>query len=120
MPPPPSVHPQWRNAEEARAGARYTWFMTSTRTAAEANGTSASNEMQYDSPVWKTPAMQQFVRFKKAHPDCVLLFRMGDFYELFGDDAVLAHKALAITLTERTKGMPMAGVPHHALEGYLR
>ena len=94
--------------------------MTSTRAAAEANGTSASNEMQYDSPVWKTPAMQQFVRFKKAHPDCVLLFRMGDFYELFGDDAVLAHKALAITLTERTKGMPMAGVPHHALEGYLR
>ena len=76
--------------------------------------------MQFDSPVWKTPAMQQFVRFKKAHPDCVLLFRMGDFYELFGDDAVLAHKALAITLTERTKGMPMAGVPHHALEGYLR
>jgi DNA mismatch repair protein MutS len=64
--------------------------------------------------------MQQFVRFKKAHPECLLLFRMGDFYELFGDDAVTAHKALGITLTERTKGMPMAGVPHHALENYLR
>jgi len=94
--------------------------MPSTREPAEAAGATPSDDMQFDSPVWKTPAMQQFVRFKKAHPDCLLLFRMGDFYELFGPDAVIAHKALAITLTERTKGMPMAGVPHHALEGYLR
>ena len=94
--------------------------MPSTREPAEPAGASITIDMQFDSPVWKTPAMQQFVRFKKAHPDCLLLFRMGDFYELFGPDAVVAHKALAITLTERTKGMPMAGVPHHALEGYLR
>src|SRR5262245_21046552 len=67
-----------------------------------------------------TPAMRQYARFKAAHPECLLLFRMGDFYELFDDDAVTAHKALGITLTERTKGVPMAGVPYHAVETYLR
>ncbi|MCA9286618.1 MAG: DNA mismatch repair protein MutS [Phycisphaerales bacterium] len=67
-----------------------------------------------------TPAMRQYARFKKAHPDCVLFFRMGDFYEMFDEDAVTAHRALGITLTERTKGVPMAGVPYHAVEGYLR
>jgi DNA mismatch repair protein MutS len=64
--------------------------------------------------------MRQYDRFKRAHPGCLLFFRMGDFYELFDDDAVTAHKALGITLTERTKGVPMAGVPFHAAEGYLR
>ena len=64
--------------------------------------------------------MRQFTRFKAAHPDCLLFFRMGDFYELFGPDAETAHRTLGITLTERSKGMPMAGVPHHAAEGYLR
>ena len=64
--------------------------------------------------------MRQFTRFKSAHPDCLLFFRMGDFYELFGPDAEAAHRLLGITLTERTKGMPMAGVPHHAAENYLR
>ena len=68
----------------------------------------------------QTPAMRQFARFKRQHPDCVLFFRMGDFYEMFDDDAVLAHKALGITLTQRTEGIPMAGVPYHAVEGYLR
>ncbi len=67
-----------------------------------------------------TPAMQQYHRFKQRHPDCVLFFRMGDFYEMFHDDALTAHKALGITLTERTPGVPMAGVPYHAVEGYLR
>ena len=67
-----------------------------------------------------TPAMRQFRRFKEAHPGCLLFFRMGDFYELFGEDAVQAHRALGITLTERTKGVPMAGVPFHAAEPYLR
>ena len=67
-----------------------------------------------------TPAMQQFHRFKKQHPHCVLFFRMGDFYELFYDDAKLAHKVLGVTLTQRTEGVPMAGVPYHAVEGYLR
>jgi DNA mismatch repair protein MutS len=64
--------------------------------------------------------MRQFARFKQAHPDCILFFRMGDFYEMFDRDAVLAHKLLAITLTERSKGLPMAGVPFHAAEGYIR
>ena len=64
--------------------------------------------------------MRQYARAKKDHPDCILFFRMGDFYEMFDRDAVLAHKLLAITLTERTKGLPMAGVPFHAAEGYIR
>ncbi len=67
-----------------------------------------------------TPAMRQFRTFKQQHPDCVLFFRMGDFYEMFEDDAVLTHKVLGITLTQRTEGIPMAGVPYHAVEGYLR
>ena len=67
-----------------------------------------------------TPAMRQYRRFKEQHPDCLLLFRMGDFYELFYDDAVTAHRALGITLTQRSAGIPMAGVPYHSIEGYLR
>ncbi len=67
-----------------------------------------------------TPAMRQYDRLKGEHPGCLLLFRMGDFYELFDDDAVTAHRELGITLTERTKGQPMAGVPYHAVESYLR
>ncbi len=55
--------------------------------------------------------MRQHARFKAKYPDCVLFFRMGDFYEMFGDDAVLANKVLGITLTQRTEGVPMAGVP---------
>jgi DNA mismatch repair protein MutS len=64
--------------------------------------------------------MRQFARFKAQHPDCVLFFRMGDFYELFDDDAKLVHEVLGLTLTQRTEGIPMAGVPYHALDGYLR
>ena len=67
-----------------------------------------------------TPAMRQFRRFKSQYPDCVLLFRMGDFYELFDDDAVTVSKALNLTLTQRTAGIPMAGIPYHALDNYLR
>lgn len=67
-----------------------------------------------------TPAMRQYLRFRSAHPDCVLFFRMGDFYEMFWADAELAHRTLGITLTKRTEGIPMAGVPFHALESYLR
>ncbi|RMH26457.1 MAG: DNA mismatch repair protein MutS, partial [Planctomycetota bacterium] len=67
-----------------------------------------------------TPAMRQYAAFKERHPDCVLFFRMGDFYEMFDDDALVAHRTLGIALTERTKGVPMAGVPHHSVEGYLR
>ncbi|MDA0215216.1 MAG: DNA mismatch repair protein MutS [Planctomycetota bacterium] len=67
-----------------------------------------------------TPAMRQYDRFRREHPGCMLFFRMGDFYEMFYEDAVRAHKILGITLTERTSGIPMAGVPYHAAEGYLR
>ena len=72
-------------------------------------------------PNTDTPAMRQFKRFKAEHPGCVLFFRMGDFYEMFFEDAELAHKrAWVITLTQRTEGVPMAGVPYHSVEGYLR
>ncbi len=64
--------------------------------------------------------MRQYARFKRAHPGCILFFRMGDFYELFHEDAVDVSKALGLTLTERSPGVPMAGVPHHQLETYLR
>jgi DNA mismatch repair protein MutS len=67
-----------------------------------------------------TPAMQQYARFKQRHPGCVLLFRIGDFYEMFDDDAVVVSKAIGLTLTQRTEGVPMAGLPHHQLETYLR
>ena len=67
-----------------------------------------------------TPAMRQYRLFKSRHPDCLLLFRMGDFYELFYDDARTAHQVLGVTLTQRTEGVPMAGVPYHSVEGYLR
>ncbi len=67
-----------------------------------------------------TPAMRQYLAFKAKHPACVLFFRMGDFYEMFDDDAVTAHKTLGISLTERSKGIPMAGVPFHSADTYLR
>ncbi len=70
-----------------------------------------------------TPAMAQYLANKQRHPDALLFFRMGDFYELFYEDAKTAAKALGITLTSRSKGdgaIPMAGVPVRALDGYLR
>jgi len=66
-----------------------------------------------------TPMMQQYRDAKAKHPDMLLFFRMGDFYELFENDAETAHKILGLTLTSRDKEMPMAGFPHHQLENYL-
>jgi len=67
-----------------------------------------------------TPAMRQYWEHKRQTPDAILLFRMGDFYELFYDDAKLGAKVLGITLTSRDRGKtPLAGIPHHALESYL-
>ena len=70
-----------------------------------------------------TPMMRQYLGLKAQHPDMLLFYRMGDFYELFFDDAVKASKLLGITLTQRgaSNGEPikMAGVPYHAAEGYL-
>ncbi|MFG0257193.1 MAG: DNA mismatch repair protein MutS [Phycisphaerales bacterium JB043] len=67
-----------------------------------------------------TPAMRQYFGFKQEHPNCVLFFRMGDFYELFDEDARIAARELGLTLTERTKGLAMAGVPHQTLEQYAQ
>lgn len=67
-----------------------------------------------------TPAMKQYYRFKALYPDCVLFFRMGDFYELFDEDAILVSKAIGLTLTQRTSGIPMAGMPYHAVDGYAQ
>src|SRR5215831_13560008 len=67
-----------------------------------------------------TPMMQQYQEAKERHPGMLLLFHLGDFYELFDDDAQLAHRVLGITLTSRDKTVPMAGFPHHQLEAYLR
>jgi DNA mismatch repair protein MutS len=70
-----------------------------------------------------TPLMRQYAAVKKEHPTALLFFRLGDFYELFFDDAVLAAKELQITLTSRNKekgiAIPMCGVPYHAAEGYI-
>src|SRR5271168_4360479 len=75
-------------------------------------------------PASPTPVMRQFFAAKSAHPDALLFFRMGDFYELFHDDAVVAARALDLTLTARNKGaedeIPMAGVPHHAVSAYIQ
>ena len=70
-----------------------------------------------------TPMMRQYLSLKRQHPDALLLFRMGDFYELFYEDAEIAARVLGIALTSREKGpnaIPMAGFPHHALEPQLR
>ncbi len=70
-----------------------------------------------------TPLMRQYAAIKKQHPNALLFFRLGDFYELFFDDAVLAARELQITLTSRNKEkgvkIPMCGVPYHAAEGYI-
>lgn len=70
-----------------------------------------------------TPMMQQYLKLKAQHPDILLFYRMGDFYELFFDDAKKASQLLDISLTKRGQSagqpIPMAGVPHHAAENYL-
>ncbi len=70
-----------------------------------------------------TPMMDQYFKIKEQHSDCLLLFRLGDFYEMFGEDAVIGSKELEITLTSRDKGkkekIPLCGVPWHALDSYL-
>ncbi|MDG1899455.1 MAG: hypothetical protein P8I74_06275, partial [Phycisphaerales bacterium] len=93
--------------------------MRSTSAAASSRGKKTKASQSKRDPR-QTPAMRQYAAFKAAHPDCILFFRMGDFYEMFDDDAKTAHAALGITLTERSSGIPMAGVPFHAAENYLR
>src|SRR6266540_2644543 len=73
--------------------------------------------------VYKTPMLQQYQSIKEQYPDCLLFFRLGDFYEMFGDDAKIGSEVLHITLTARDKGgdgkIPMCGVPFHASENYI-
>ena len=71
-----------------------------------------------------SPAMRQYLDAKRQHPLALVLFRMGDFYELFYEDALVAARALDLTLTSRSKdasgaAVPMCGVPFHAADGYI-
>src|SRR5262247_1650803 len=70
-----------------------------------------------------TPAMRQYLDAKQQHRDAIVLFRMGDFYEMFYEDALVAARVLELTLTSRAKdangGIPMCGVPHHAVDTYI-
>ena len=70
-----------------------------------------------------TPMLRQYYSIKNDHQDAILFFRLGDFYEMFGEDAEIASKELDIALTGRDMGkgqrLPMCGVPYHAAEGYL-
>jgi len=69
-----------------------------------------------------TPVMRQYRAAKDAHPDALLFFRLGDFYELFYEEAVIASRELQLTLTSRdkTKSVPMCGVPYHSAGTYLQ
>ena len=70
-----------------------------------------------------TPLMRQYSEVKSQYPDCIVLFRMGDFFETFNEDAKITAKILGIVLTKRANGaaadVPLAGFPHHALDNYL-
>ncbi|MHA1577695.1 MAG: DNA mismatch repair protein MutS, partial [Candidatus Thorarchaeota archaeon] len=70
----------------------------------------------------ETPMQRQYLQLKRQYPDCILLFRLGDFYEMFNEDAKVASKALDIVLTARGEGInrwPLCGVPYHAVDGYI-
>src|SRR4026207_2194510 len=75
-------------------------------------------------PAGATPAMRQYFEAKRQYRDAIVFFRMGDFYEMFYEDALTAARALELTLTSRSKdsnggAIPMCGVPHHAGDGYI-
>jgi DNA mismatch repair protein MutS len=70
----------------------------------------------------QTPMQRQYLQLKRQYPDCILMFRLGDFYEMFNEDAKVASKALDIVLTSRGEGVnrwPLCGVPYHAVDGYI-
>ena len=75
-------------------------------------------------PARITPMMEQYKRIRAQYPDCIMLFRMGDFYEMFGEDAVLGSQLLDIALTSRNRGkpdeIPLCGIPYHALDVYMK
>jgi len=90
----------------------------------DAPGTAQDEVSQPIVPEGTTPSMAQFLEIKAANPDCILWYRMGDFYELFFEDAVIASRALSIVLTKRGKHLgediPMCGVPIHRADEYLQ
>src|SRR2546426_9432205 len=89
-------------------------------------GSAASRTTSFparDPIVESTPMLDQYRRLKAEHPGTILFFRMGDFYETFGEDALVASRVLGIALTSRDKKgdpLPLAGVPYHSVEGYLK
>ena len=86
------------------------------------SGVSAmANEKMSDAST-QTPVMRQYFAAKEAHPDCLMFCRIGDFYELFYEDAIVASRELQLTLTarDREKKQPMCGVPYHAAEQYIQ
>jgi len=80
------------------------------------------NDYEKENPV-HSPVRSQYLRIKEQNPDAILFFRMGDFYEMFDDDAEIVARELEIALTRRDFGRgeksPMAGIPHHAADGYI-
>src|SRR3954464_5345910 len=82
-----------------------------------------NNDVQINQESMHTPMMTQYLRIKAQHPHELVFYRMGDFYELFFDDAKKASELLDVTLTARGKSngepIPMAGIPFHAADGYL-
>ena len=82
-----------------------------------------NSEEQKPKREFSTPMMQQYMEIKEQYPDCIIFFRLGDFYEMFLEDAKLGAKVLDIALTSRDRGkdgrVPMAGVPYHAVDSYL-
>ena len=79
--------------------------------------------MAKEKEVKETPLMAQYNKIKQKYPDAILLFRVGDFYETFGTDAIKASQILGIVLTKRANGsqteLELAGFPHHSVETYL-
>ena len=79
--------------------------------------------MKVQKEIAETPLMKQYNQIKGRHPDALLLFRVGDFYETFGEDAVRTSRILGIVLTKRKNGsaseIELAGFPHHSLDVYL-
>src|SRR6185295_437295 len=78
----------------------------------------------FSEPAGATPAVRQYFDAKRQHRDAIVIFRMGDFYEMFYEDALTAARALELTLTSRSKdasggAIPMCGVPHHAVDTYI-
>lgn len=95
----------------------------STKSRCAAPKTQGSNQLSAPSEIVATPAMAQYLEIKSRYPNALLFYRMGDFYELFFDDAKIASEVLDIALTKRGKHageeIPMCGVPYHAAENYL-